>query len=47
MNNITISNVDNHIKYLLQEQSKKHGCSLKEEAKKNLRLALTQNNAHS
>jgi antitoxin FitA len=42
--NITISNLDDDIKYRLQKQAEKHGRSLEEEAREILRLALTENN---
>ena len=42
MNNITISNLDNDIKYRLQKQAEKHGHSLEEEAREILRQALTK-----
>lgn len=44
MTDITISNLDDHIKSLLQKRADKHGHSLEEEAKEILRLALTENN---
>ncbi len=42
--NITISNLDDDIKYRLQKQAEKHGRSLEEEAREILRSALTENN---
>ena len=42
MNNITISNLDDDIKYRLQKRAEKHGRSL-EEAKEILCMALIQN----
>ncbi|MEB3215578.1 MAG: plasmid stability protein [Nostocales cyanobacterium 94392] len=44
MFNITISNLDDDIKYRLQKQAEKHGRSLEEEAREILRSALTENN---
>ncbi|MCC5608153.1 plasmid stability protein [Nostoc sp. CHAB 5834] len=43
MNNITISNLDDDIKYRLQKRAEKHGRSLEEEAKEILCMALIQN----
>jgi plasmid stability protein len=43
MNNITISNLDDHMKFRLQKRAEKHGRSLEEEAREILRLALTEN----
>ncbi|MBN3878945.1 MULTISPECIES: FitA-like ribbon-helix-helix domain-containing protein [unclassified Nostoc] len=43
MNNITISNLDDDIKYRLQKRAEKHGRSLEEEAKEILRMALIEN----
>lgn len=42
MTNITIFNVDDNIKNLLQERAAKNGRSLEEEAKEILRLALIE-----
>ncbi|MEA5626677.1 FitA-like ribbon-helix-helix domain-containing protein [Nostoc sp. UHCC 0251] len=47
MNNITISNLDNDIKYRLQKRAEKHGRSLEEEAREIIRMALTENHEHS
>jgi plasmid stability protein len=44
MSNITISNLDDDIKYRLQKQAEKHGRSLEEEVKEILRLALLAGN---
>jgi antitoxin FitA len=46
MNNITISNLDDDIKYRLQKRAEQHGRSLEEEAREILRLALTENQEH-
>ncbi len=43
MTNITLFNIDDKIKSLLQEQASKNGRSLEEEVKEILRLALTEN----
>ncbi len=43
MNNITISNLDDDIKYRLQKRAEKHGRSLEEEAREILRMALIEN----
>ncbi|MBW4555686.1 MAG: plasmid stability protein [Trichormus sp. ATA11-4-KO1] len=43
MTNITIFNIDDNIKYLLQERASKNGRSLEEEATEILRLALCEN----
>ncbi|BBD66568.1 hypothetical protein NIES4072_61620 [Nostoc commune NIES-4072] len=43
MNKITISNLDDDIKYRLQERAEKSGRSLEEEAKEILRMALIEN----
>jgi plasmid stability protein len=40
---ITISNIDDNIKNLLQQRASKNGRSLEEEAKEILRLALIEN----
>ncbi|MFW9261554.1 FitA-like ribbon-helix-helix domain-containing protein [Nostoc sp. CALU 546] len=47
MNNITISNLDDDIKYRLQKRAEKHGRSLEEEAREIIRMALTENQEHS
>ncbi|MCC5622264.1 plasmid stability protein [Nostoc sp. CHAB 5715] len=46
MSNITISNLDDDIKYRLQKRAEKHGRSLEEEAREILYLALTKNHNH-
>ncbi|MEH1813359.1 MAG: plasmid stability protein [Nostoc sp.] len=46
MNNITISNLDDDIKYRLQKRAEKHGRSLEEEAREILCMALTENHDH-
>ncbi|OUL37219.1 plasmid stability protein [Nostoc sp. T09] len=43
MNNITISNLDDDMKFRLQKRAEKHGRSLEEEAKEILRIVLTEN----
>jgi len=43
MNNITLSNLDDEIKFRLQKRAEKHGRSLEEEAREFLRMALTEN----
>lgn len=43
MTNITISNIDDNIKNLLQQRASKNGRSLEEEVKEILRLALIEN----
>ncbi|MCC5638508.1 plasmid stability protein [Nostoc sp. CHAB 5844] len=43
MTNITIFNIDDNIKNLLQERALKNGRSLEEEIKEILRLALVEN----
>ncbi|MEH2141372.1 FitA-like ribbon-helix-helix domain-containing protein [Nostoc sp.] len=45
MNNITISNLDDDIKYRLKKRAEKYGRSL-EEAREILRIALTENHEH-
>ncbi|ODG97389.1 plasmid stability protein [Nostoc sp. KVJ20] len=47
MNNITIFNLDDDIKYRLQKRAEKHGRSLEEEAREIIRMALTENQEHS
>ena len=46
MNNITISNLDDDIKYRLKKRAEKYGRSLEEEAREILRIALTENHEH-
>jgi antitoxin FitA len=46
MNNITISNLDDDMKYRLQKLAEQHGRSPEEEAREILRLALTENQEH-
>ncbi len=43
MNKITISNLDDDIKYRLQKRAEKHGRSLEEEAREILHMTLTEN----
>jgi plasmid stability protein len=43
MTNITIFNIDDNIKNLLQQRASKHGHSLEEEVKEILRQALIEN----
>ena len=43
MNNITLSNLDENIKNLLQKQAEKNGRSLESEIKEILRITLTEN----
>jgi plasmid stability protein len=43
MTNITIFNIDDNMKNILQERAIKNGCSLEEEIKEILRLALIEN----
>ncbi|MBD2505994.1 plasmid stability protein [Nostoc muscorum FACHB-395] len=43
MNNITISNIDDDIKFRLQKRAEKHGRSLEEEVREILRMALIEN----
>ncbi|GAA6617464.1 FitA-like ribbon-helix-helix domain-containing protein [Scytonema sp. NUACC26] len=43
MTNITIFNVDDNIKNLLQQRASKNGRSLEEEVKEILRLVLSEN----
>jgi antitoxin FitA len=46
MTNITISNIDDDIKYRLQKRAEKHGRSLEEEVREILRLVLIENTKH-
>jgi antitoxin FitA len=46
MNNITISNLDDDMKSRLQKRAEQNGCSIEEEAREILRLALTDNQEH-
>ncbi|MEH2376409.1 FitA-like ribbon-helix-helix domain-containing protein [Nostoc sp.] len=43
MNNISISNLDDDIKSRLKKRAEKHGCSLEEEAREIIRMALIEN----
>jgi plasmid stability protein len=43
MTNITLFNIDDNLKNLLQQRAEKNGRSPEEEAKEILRLALTEN----
>jgi antitoxin FitA len=47
MNNITISNLDDDIKFRLKKRAEKHGRSLEEEAREILRMALIENHEQS
>ncbi|WP_017655923.1 FitA-like ribbon-helix-helix domain-containing protein [Fortiea contorta] len=43
MHKITISNLDDDMRFRLQKRAEKHGRSLEEEAKEILYMALTEN----
>ncbi|MCF4967819.1 FitA-like ribbon-helix-helix domain-containing protein [Nostoc sp. CMAA1605] len=46
MNSVTISNLDENIKNILQQQAEKNGRSVEAEIKEILRIALTENQQH-
>ena len=47
MGSITIRNIDNSLKQLLRLRSAEHGCSMEEEVRNILRMALsTQSSSH-